>query len=279
MKFIDAFLSGLASARPSAASLANGVFYFSTDTGELARVDAAAWVTYLSVGGDVVGPAGATDGAPALFDGATGKLLKVGSLYVVGPGAVTDGAAALFDGTSGNLLKEGSPPGGSGALTFIEDLTVGGSAVSDITFSATLDGDTDGQYIIQGSVSDPNVGLGTELRLQPNAVTSNQSSRWQGNINDVGAVGATASSSMVLGIHMNVSGVTFFNAIFRAKTGKMRSCISQMGYVGATRSGFVAGGGGWTDTSTNVTSIKIASSAANGIGAGSNFKLYKRQDT
>lgn len=60
--------------------------------------------------GDVNGPASATDGAVALFDGTTGKLIKnssvVGASVVSGPASATDSAVALFDGTGGKTLKD-----------------------------------------------------------------------------------------------------------------------------------------------------------------------------
>jgi hypothetical protein len=60
--------------------------------------------------GDVFGPAGATNGHVALFDGATGKLIKDGGAPatgdVVGPGSAVDGDIVLFDGTGGKLVKD-----------------------------------------------------------------------------------------------------------------------------------------------------------------------------
>lgn len=60
--------------------------------------------------GDVTGPASATDGRVALFDGATGKLLKNGtkleSDLVTGPSSVPNTSrVAVFDGATGKLLK------------------------------------------------------------------------------------------------------------------------------------------------------------------------------
>jgi hypothetical protein len=62
----------------------------------------------------VVGPASATSGRVAVYDGTTGKLLQDGTKaeadLVVGPAAATDGAVALFDQTGGKLLREGGFP-------------------------------------------------------------------------------------------------------------------------------------------------------------------------
>jgi hypothetical protein len=68
--------------------------------------------------GDVVGPAGATDGRVAVFDTTTGKLLREGprleSALVAGPATSTANAVALFSGTGGKTLKDGAAPGPAG---------------------------------------------------------------------------------------------------------------------------------------------------------------------
>ena len=71
-------------------------------------------------GGDVVGPAGATDGHLAVFDTATGKLIKDGGAPagggdVYGDAAATDGHLAVFD-TDGYHIKDGGAvPAGGGS--------------------------------------------------------------------------------------------------------------------------------------------------------------------
>ena len=83
--------------------------------------------------GDVVGPASATDGAVALFDGATGKLLKVGG--TLGTAAFTPSTnyqAALVSGANIKTIN-GQAVLGSG------DLVV--SATGAVTSVAGRDGD------------------------------------------------------------------------------------------------------------------------------------------
>ena len=69
----------------------------------------------------VAGPASATDAHLAVFDGATGKLVKDGGAVpsgnVVGPASVTDAHIAQFDGATGKLLKDGGVLGTAAALT------------------------------------------------------------------------------------------------------------------------------------------------------------------
>lgn len=88
----------------------------------------------LSVTGDVVGPGSSTDSAIALFDGATGKLIKdsgttlgdlAGGGDVTGPGSATDSAIALFDGATGKLLKDST-------------VTLAGFAATGLFFPSTF---------------------------------------------------------------------------------------------------------------------------------------------
>lgn len=66
-------------------------------------------------GGDVVGPASATDGHFVVFDGVTGKAIRSGgaptSGDVVGPSASVDGEIALYDATTGKLIKRATITG------------------------------------------------------------------------------------------------------------------------------------------------------------------------
>lgn len=72
--------------------------------------------------GDVVGPAGATDGAVALFDTATGKLLKNG--FLPGTGVAT--ALAVNVGSAGAVIVNGGALGApsSGTLTSATGLPI-----------------------------------------------------------------------------------------------------------------------------------------------------------
>ena len=63
-------------------------------------------------GGDVTGPAGATDGHVALFDGATGKAIKDGGALAGGgnvsdTGATTANHLAVWNGASDHIIKDG----------------------------------------------------------------------------------------------------------------------------------------------------------------------------
>jgi hypothetical protein len=68
----------------------------------------------------VEGPATATSGRVAVYDGTTGKLLqdgtKVEADLMVGPASSIDGRLALFDSTTGKLLKQGTFTDGNNIL-------------------------------------------------------------------------------------------------------------------------------------------------------------------
>jgi hypothetical protein len=80
----------------------------------------------------VSGPASATSGRVAVYDGTTGKLLQDGTKaeadLVVGPATATDGAVALFDQTTGKLLKDGPVPGAASGIATLD-------AVSSLTYA------------------------------------------------------------------------------------------------------------------------------------------------
>ncbi len=74
----------------------------------------------LNEGGFVQGPASATNGDIAVFDGTTGKLIKDTSILSANivletSGAVTSGHLAVFSGTSGHLIADGGAVPGGGA--------------------------------------------------------------------------------------------------------------------------------------------------------------------
>ena len=92
--------------------------------GKFLKADGA-WAAPAGVG-DVVGPAGATDSGPALFDGATGKLLKDGGAagtafnksFGTGVGEVCQGNdARLSDARTPIAHKTSHEPGGGDAMT------------------------------------------------------------------------------------------------------------------------------------------------------------------
>jgi hypothetical protein len=120
---IQLYHSTTAAAAPTAGNLLAGELAINTNDGKLYYEDSSGVVQVLATkagaSGDVVGPASATDGNLAAFDGTTGKLIKQAATVTVaqgGTGATTltannvilgNGTSAVqfvAPGTSGNVL-------------------------------------------------------------------------------------------------------------------------------------------------------------------------------
>lgn len=68
---------------------------FETDGGTSFTVAYGTTIETAGGSGDVVGPASSVDGRPALFDGTTGKLLKVGTVNTAGGLVELDGSSLI----------------------------------------------------------------------------------------------------------------------------------------------------------------------------------------
>lgn len=91
------------------------------DTKDLYEWSGSAWVKIYNSSGTVIGPASATDGAIALFNGTTGKLLKNSAATIDGSGNIT--GTSFIGPVTGNVT--GNVSGSAGSFT--------GSLVGDIT--------------------------------------------------------------------------------------------------------------------------------------------------
>jgi hypothetical protein len=96
-------------------------------------------------GGDVVGPAGATDGHVALFDGATGKIIKDGGAPagggdVYGDPAGVSGNVPVFDGDGYHLIDSGTTPGGGSTDVVKVTAGVGDIVIPGLAASADIAG-------------------------------------------------------------------------------------------------------------------------------------------
>lgn len=89
------------------AGAAVGETILSLDTNSLYTWDGAAWVNIFAVLGDVFGPGSSTDTAVAVFDGATGKVLKGTNVTIDGADNV-DGIQTL-NAVNSKIGASGSP--------------------------------------------------------------------------------------------------------------------------------------------------------------------------
>jgi len=170
------------------------------------------------------------------------------------------------------MASGGGGGGLPGALQLIETVVLGANA-QDVVFSG-LNGNVDGAYIIIADiVSGPGSGdVNNQVILQPNGDAGNASSGWLEFFN--GSSGTTGASAMVIGLFGGNGGL--LRATFYPKTGRNRlseATSSQCDGANTPLGQVLAGQ--YSETVTNITSLKIHAVAANGFGVGSVFSLYK----
>lgn len=125
---IQLYHSTTASNTPIAGNLAPGELAINTADGKLFYEDSGGVVQVIATKagsvGDVVGPASATDGNLAAFDGVTGKLIKQAATVTV-----AQGGTGITSGTSGGVpyFSGASTIASSAALT-ANFLVIGGGA-------------------------------------------------------------------------------------------------------------------------------------------------------
>jgi len=189
-----------------------------------------------------------------------------------------DGAGGCSNVTVGSGLSFVAPnltaSGGSGGLTLVEHKTVTSNSTTQ-TFSG-LDGNSDGTYSLSCRIVNNSGGSAAVYTWQPNAVTSNQASR-----HNAAGGSNTDTSNLQLGIGNSNGNWASFTATIFAKAnphsiGFARTYTGQVTYFTSSPAvGIGTTGGGWNETSTNITSIVVVSDQANGIGDGSECWLYK----
>jgi hypothetical protein len=170
---------------------------------------------------------------------------------------------------SNGVTWESWGPTGSGSMQFIQTKVVSGGAVQDIDFDAALDGDVDKIYIIEGYVISGNNSVDADLTLQPNSVSTGQTSLH---------IGGAGGSNLLLCKIADGNSVKYghFSVKFWAESGRIRVCTMQGGSHGNSgdNDNFF-GNGTWTDTATNITNFNFHSANATGIGNGSTFSIYR----
>ena len=253
--------------------VANATWCLKTTDGQLYGYNGSAY-TQISGGGG--GSGCSTSGTELLKGNGSGGCTNASAAAnskLLGAGATGSGAPYSELTLGANLSMSGNTlnaTGGGGITrTLIETFTVGSDQTS-ITFAATLDGDTDQVYEIEGNLVN-NSGADIDLTLQPNAVNTNQTSNVRGTDR---AYLLMVNSSLG---NTNKTAYVFCALVAKTAVGPRRfitNSISEGSPQNALLTWF--GAGFWTDTSTNITSMRILSSSANGIGSGSEFRLYKR---
>jgi len=156
-------------------------------------------------------------------------------------------------------------------LQFIEKKIVTVN-VQSVTFSG-LNGDVDEVYVLHATVKNNGSSIANYF-LQPNGITSNQETEFlavqAGTIISANTIQLRLNNNNGVGDHCSWDAVFFarklINGIVAPRDLLVRTYGNGRMEVGAAR---------WTETTTNVTSLQIAATIANGIGNGSSLVLYK----
>ena len=167
-------------------------------------------------------------------------------------------------------------PGEAAALVLIDNKTLG-APTTEIEFTG-LNGDTDGDYIIVGSMTNA-ASANAKVDIQFNGsgvgIVMNGWSinALNGNINDATSAGYDMML-FIAGTCVN----NFFLEIY-SKTGRRRTGWSKLqdSDDGTTPKRDYTTRFIWDDTATNITAIKLISrTGGNVFSTGDNFQLYKR---
>lgn len=159
---------------------------------------------------------------------------------------------------------------------WIETKTITGSAVTSFDFAATLDGNTEEDYMIISRI----VTVASDsIQLRMNGATA---AGYSQQIIAVGSALATTDGgnyTIFATVYHSDSIPAYFVTVINCRTGLLKQ------YVSLGTSGYGAGHtrsyqyGGYIDTpnaATNCTSLGAYSYSAGNIGVGSTFVLYKR---
>jgi hypothetical protein len=161
----------------------------------------------------------------------------------------------------------------------IEDYTVSGGAITNLTFSG-LDGDTDELYKVLIFAIANGTLAGMDMRPNADATANNYRYQYLQASNNATTPGrADYSNGLILG-NANTSGdLLLTEATFYAKSGWRRVCRAHANSnVNATTLDIVEWTTYWKDTATNITSLLFEPTGGlNVIANGSRFILARRE--
>lgn len=168
-------------------------------------------------GGDVVGPASATDNAVARFDGTTGKLIQNSAVTIADTsgnitGGTYNGNTIGVGSTSGtNTGDQTSVTGNAGTATALQTGRTIGTATGDVTSAgSSFDGTANNTNAYTLATVNSNVGSFTSANITVNA---------KGLI--TAASNGTAPTPTVITVANEATDTTCFPAFFTAATGDL----------------------------------------------------------
>ena len=224
----------------------------SVATDQLLKYNGSAWVNFTPTSGtgDVVGPSSATDGAVALFDGTTGKLLKNG--VVLGSAATTSSSAyaTAAQGTKADSALQSSAIGVSIQAYDAQLADVAGLTATD---NGVIIGNGTNFVVESGSTLRSSLGLaiGTDV-LAPNGSAASLTSFPTFNQN------TTGTAANVTGTVAIANGGTGQTTAATARAALLPSYATNGGKVLAVKSDasdieYISVGGTGTVTSVDMS--------------------------
>lgn len=143
----------------------------------------------------------------------------------------------------------------------------------DIT---SLNGDVDGDYLLSGYIIMPN-SVAPTITLRPNQLTTNQTNMTAAAANASSWVFASLSGLYINSLTTAASGTPYcrFKIMLTTQTGRVRMFMLDGVDFSGTAMRATISRGTWTDTATNITSLRIHSDVAASIKQDSFFVLQK----
>lgn len=274
-------LHGTHALRPTAANAPLNALYIESDTGEGYQNQAGTWVLVFTAGA-AAGVASLVATAPLSADAATGDVTLTHDDTAVTPATYGDAThvAQITVDQQGHITAAAEVEitgggGGGPGWTLVEKKLIT-TASQDETFSG-LDGNTDQVYKLIARVKNT-AGADCTFTLRPNNATTNLYSAEFFAYSST-TVSQTSTDLRIWALNNNVwaqaeillhasaapNGVAA-QRLYQARTAWLTP--TPVGVIGEV-------GGGWNETSANITSLVIHASVASGIGAGSELCLYK----
>jgi hypothetical protein len=143
---------------------------------------------------------------------------------------------------------------------------------------SSLDGNTHEEYLIRSTIKNGYNGA-ADYYIQFNT-DSGANYTYQfvyGSDGTVGAARAT-TTGFTIGTAAALADVNFSNVLILAKSGFVRTALVDLSQQvsGTTVSYMTVSGRSWTNTTDNITAIKILATQNGGLGIGSHIVLYKK---
>lgn len=238
-------------------------------------------------GSDITGVLGVANGGTGLASLSAGALLYASTSSVLSQIPAGTSGQVLTSNGAGSAPSWQTPSGGGGGSgggvtwQMIASTDLSSSATS-YTFSG-LDGNVDEEYMVIGRVV-TGVSGAASFAIRPNGDGTGANYRFQNDYGQSSSAGACAACNPSAGLGLTYANadtgqIAFGRTLIYAKTGGNRAAIGQdvqagsSGGINATETTSSY----WLNTSSNITSLQIASNVSNAMGAGTHLEVWAKR--